>query len=292
MKKTSTIRFLKVAFCAICLLSIVWMPVPAFSQANKQRDLLERAFETKSYDLLATFFDNWQQDYADNEAEAPDKWVAEAHKVFAAICRPNISSKIGSLVEIQGPFLIVQGTLGKIGYVKMKSKAFIKGDLDETVYFTIDSAVNFRPRFQLEGLTTIYLTDNYRAIVNDFFSTFNPPPAQFDYNMLDDWELKETDSVWTVTGNDKEPYDEFEAKLQEQRERVFFVSDYAGNIYCPHMFGPTKVVPFFTIEEIIFDRSLQYAVVKYRKCISGGTFVLKKVKNEWVFDHQHEWWIE
>jgi len=268
------------------------MPFSSFAQENKQRDLLERAFETKSYELLATFFNNWQQEYVDNEAGAPDKWVAEAHKVFAAICRPNISSEIGSLVEIQGPVLVVQGTLGKIGYVKKKSKAFIKGDLDETVYLTIDSAIDFRPRFQLENLTTVYLTDNYRTIVNDYFSTFNPLPAQFDYNTFDDWGLTETDSIWTVTGNDKEPYDEFEAELQAELDRLFFLRDYAGSIYCPHMFGHTTIIPFFTIDEIVFDRSLHYAVVVYSKCISGGTVVLKKVKNKWTFDHQYEWWVE
>ena len=58
LKKTPNIKIIYVAFTAMYLLSIVWMPIPAFSQANKQRDLLERAFETKSYDLLATFFDN------------------------------------------------------------------------------------------------------------------------------------------------------------------------------------------------------------------------------------------
>lgn len=266
------------------------MPIPAFSQANQQRDLLERAFETKSYDLLATFFDKWQQEYVNNEAEAPDKWVAEAHKVFAAIIRPEISSKMG--IEILGPVLVVQGSLGKIGCVKRNTKDFRFGKVDSIVYTTVDSAIVFRPKYQLENLTTVYLTEDYRAIVNDYISTFNPPPAQFDYNMFDDWEITEKDSVWTVTGNDEEPYDEFEAKSEAEVERLLFLRDYAGSIYCPHMFASTTIVPFFTIDEIVFDRSLRYAVVVYSQCISGGTIVLKKVKNKWTFDHQYEWWIE
>jgi hypothetical protein len=288
MKKTSTIKIIYVAFWAMNLLSIVWIPIPAFAQANKQRDLLEWAYDTKSYDLLGQFFDNWQKEYADNEAEAPDKWVAEAHKVFAAMLRPDISSKIG--IEVLGPVLVVQSTLDKIGYVNKKSMAFQKGDLNKTVYVTIDSAIDFRPKYQIEGLTTVYLTEGYRTIVNDYISTFILPPLEIE--TFDDRELMETDSVWTVTGNEKEPYDYEEAKLQEEFERIFFLRDYAGSIYCPHMFGPTTIVPLITIHEIVFDRSLHYAVVVYRQCISGGTVVLKKVKNKWTFDHFYKYWIE
>ena len=258
-----------------------------YAQSEGQRDLLERAYDTKSYDLLGQFFDNWQKEYADNEAEAPDKWVAEAHKVFAAMLRPDISSKIG--IDVLGPMLIVQSTLNQVGYVNKKSKDFQKGDLDKTVYVTIDSAVDFRPKYQIEGLTTVYLTEGYKTIVNDYISTFILPPLEIE--TFDNWELTETDSIWTVTGNEKEPYDYEEAKLQEELERIFFLRDYAGSIYCPHMFGPTTIVPLITIHEIVFDRSLHYAVVVYRQCISGGTVVLKKVKNKWTFDHFYKYWI-
>ncbi len=280
----------KLLLYTLCLLFLVGTPLAESAQVPGQRELLERAYDTKSYILLEQFFDNWQKEYTDNEAEAPDKWVAEAHKVFAAILRPEISSQMG--IEVYGPVLLVQGSLGKIGCVKRKTTDFLTGDLEKTVCVIIDSAVDFRPKYQLENLTTLYLTEDYGTIVNDYLSTFNPPPAQFDYNMSDDWELTETDSVWAVTGNEKEPYDEFEARIQAEIERSSFLRDYAGSIYCPHMFGPSTIVPLFTIDEIVFDRSLHYAVVVYSQCISGGTVVLKKVKDKWIFDHQYEWWIE
>ena len=280
----------KLLLYALCLLLLAGTPLAGSAQDPGQRELLERAYDTKSYILLEQFFDNWQKEYTDNEAEAPDKWVAEAHKVFAAILRPEISSQMG--IEVYGPVLLVQGSLGKIGCVKRKTTDFLTGDLEKTVCVIIDSAVDFRPKYQLENLTTLYLTEDYGTIVNDYLSTFNPPPAQFDYNMSDDWELTETDSVWAVTGNEKEPYDEFEARIQAEIERSSFLRDYAGSIYCPHMFGPSTIVPLFTIDEIVFDRSLHYAVVVYSQCISGGTVVLKKVKDKWIFDHQYEWWIE
>ena len=271
---------------ALCLLILIDTPFAGFAQSEGQRDLLERAYDTKSYDLLEQFFDNWQKEYADNEAEAPDKWVAEAHKVFAAMLRPDISSEIG--IEVLGPVLVVQSTLDKIGYVNKKSMAFQKGDLDKTVYVTVDSAIDFRPKYQIEGLTAVYLTEGYKTIVNDYLTTFILPPLEIE--TFDDWELTETDSIWTVTGNEKEPYDLEEAKLQEELERIFFLRDYAGSILC-HYFLASVITPFFSIDKIIFDRSLQYAVVEYHQCKRGGTIVLKKIKNKWTFDHRHDWWV-
>lgn len=271
---------------ALSLLFLVGTPFAGFAQSEGQRDLLERAYDTKSYDLLEQFFDNWQKEYADNEAEASDKWVAEAHKVFAAMLRPDISSEIG--IEVLGPVLIVQSTLDEMGYVNKKSKDFQKGDLDKTVYVTIDSAIDFRPKYQIEGLTTVYLTEGYRTIVNDYISTYILPPLEIE--TFDDWELTETDSIWNVTGNEKEPYDFEEAKLQEEFERILFLRDYAGSILC-HCFLASVITPFFSIDKIIFDRSLHYAVVEYHQCKRGGTIVLKKIKNKWTFDHRHDWWV-
>ena len=278
----------KLLLYALCLLSLAGTPLAGSAQDPGQSELLERAYDTKSYVLLEQFFDNWQKEYADNEAEAPDKWVAEAHKVFAAILRPDISSEIG--IEVLGPVLILQNSLDIIGCVNKKSTAFKDGDLDKTIYVTVDSAIDFRPKYQIEGLTTVYLTEGYKTIVNDYLTTFMLPPLEIE--TFDDWEMTETDSIWNITGNEKEPYDLEEAKLQEELERIFFLRDNTGRIYCPHMFGPTTIVPFFTIHKIVFDRSLHYAVVVYSQCISGGTVVLKKVKNKWTFDHDYDYWIE
>lgn len=276
----------KLLLLALCLLYLVDTPLAGFAQSEGQRDLLERAYDTKSYDLLEQFFDNWQKEYADNEAEASDKWVAEAHKVFAAMLRPDISSEIG--IEVLGPVLVVQSTLDKIGYVNKKSMAFQKGDLDKTVYVTVDSAIDFRPKYQIEGLTAVYLTEGYKTIVNDYLTTFMLPPLEIE--TFDDWELTETDSIWNVTGNEKEPYDFEEAKIQEEFERILFLRDYAGSIFC-HYFLASVITPFFSIDKIIFDRSFQYAVVEYHQCKRGGTIVLKKIKNKWTFDRRHDWWV-
>ena len=207
----------------LCLLFLAGTPLAGLAQSESQRDLLERAYDTKSYVLLEQFFDNWQKEYTDNEAEAP-----------------------------------------------------------------VDSAIDFRPKYQIEGLTTVYLTEGYKTIVNDYLTTFMLPPLEIE--TFDDWELVEKDGIVTITGNEKEPYDFEEAKLQEELERIFFLRDYAGSILC-HYFLASVITPFFSIDKIIFDRSLQYAVVEYHQCKRGGTIVLKKVKNKWTFDHLFDWWV-
>ena len=85
-------------------------------QTRSQSSLLRKAYKKKSTSLLYQFFDNWSNNVSSNENEAKNKWVAEAHKVFAAFYQPLQLDKIGCRSEDQGlydnvPYFIVQGTL-------------------------------------------------------------------------------------------------------------------------------------------------------------------------------------
>ena len=66
----------------------------------------------------------------------------------------------------------------------------------------------------------------------------------------------------------------------------------ASSLFCNHILGPS-IHPSFAINEMAFDRSFRYAVVRYRQDSEkrGGTIVLKKVKNKWTFDHLYDWWV-
>ena len=272
---------------ALCLLFLAGIPFAAFAQAPGQRDLLERAYDTKSYDLLEQFFNNWQKEYADNEAEAPDKWVAEAHKVFAAICSPEFASHNG--LVIQDSILVVQSTLDKIGFVKGNSRYFQHGKLDETTYVMVDSALAFRPDPHLDNHTIVYLNEDYRALLKDYVSTFSPLQIE---ETFDDWELIDSDGIWIITGNEEEPYDEFKDRFDSQRDRASFLEHYTDATCLHFLSSDYTIVPFIVIEEIIFDESLQFAVVIYSECFSGRTVVLRKEGDEWIFDHVKEMWIE
>ena len=272
MKRKSYNWFLPVIF----LFCIVGIRVTVIAQENGQRDLLEKAYQTKSYDLLATFFDNWQKELTDNEAEASDKWIKEAHQVFADFVGQCISSK--QRIEVSDPVLVLQVSLGKIGCVKRSNQSFKFGNLDKTVYTIVDSAIAFRPRLQLENHTIVYLTEDYKMLMNDFLSNSIPNPFLFD--SYEDLEDADTES------------ESFESELDERMKRIDFLRKFTGNSFiCYHLLSD-EIVPLITIDEIIFDRRFRYAVMSYSCCMHGETVVLRKKGKEWIYDHFYEFWVE
>lgn len=95
-----------------------------------------------------------------------------------------------------------------------------------------------------------------------------------------------------MTGNEGDSYDEFKDRFDSQWDRASFLRHYT-NATCLH-FGSSnyRIVPFIIVEEIIFDESLQFAVVIYSECISGRTVVLRKEGDNWIYDHVKEMWVE
>lgn len=310
MKFKLLYRFL-LAICTFCFAN---MPSIVIAQTYGQEELLEEAYETESYDLLAKFFDNWQKELKDNEAEAPDKWVAEAHKVFAALCGPEISSKINTLVNIQGPVIIAQSYLRKIGYAESFSKALKNGNWNDLTYLTIDSNIVFRPKIKIEGHSTVYLTDEYRTLLKNYlFGDKLFWDISFTIEEPENWKLTETDSLWNITNNEKDKYEnsatkaqelnneqfiayikseKFKAKHSELLDRDSFLVKYAGVMTTCSYFIGINIVPFFSIDEIIFDKSFKYAVINYSRCGSGGTVILQKKGKEWKYHHLYEYWID
>ena len=90
------------------------------AQNPSQAALLEKAYQDSSVTQLYKFFDNWSAEISSNENNAPNQWVAEAHKVFKAFYQPLQLDKIGcdgfeSRFSYQDlPYFIVQNTLYEI----------------------------------------------------------------------------------------------------------------------------------------------------------------------------------
>ena len=89
------------------------------SQNQEQKLLLKEAYSRNSETDLYRFFDNWSKEVTSNETEAPDKWVAEAHKVFVAFYQPLLCGENGFQNEERqlykdNPYFIVQNTLRSI----------------------------------------------------------------------------------------------------------------------------------------------------------------------------------
>lgn len=90
----------------------------AKGQDSLQLDLLREAYEKNSSELLFDFFDRWSAEIQSNEeeGEAKDLYIAEAHQVFKAFYQPLKLKEIGygSDMYDDSPYFIVQGKLRKI----------------------------------------------------------------------------------------------------------------------------------------------------------------------------------
>lgn len=133
-------------------------------QNREQKLLLQEAYSRNSETDLYRFFDNWSKEVTSNETEAPDKWVAEAHKVFVAFYQPLLCGENGFQNEERQlykdkPYFIVQNTLRSI-YVAdtIPYKNGLREDLEE--YYT-----NHINKFYSDGVTAKGLWKTKNMIV-------------------------------------------------------------------------------------------------------------------------------
>jgi len=81
----------------LCILLVLCTTIQG--QYRSQATLLKKAYKQNLTSLLYQFFDNWSNDVSSNENEAKSKWVAKAHKVYAAFYQPLQLEKIGCRSE-------------------------------------------------------------------------------------------------------------------------------------------------------------------------------------------------
>ena len=258
----------------LLVISTVLTPWMAIAQGPGQADLLERAYSTGSYELLSRFFDNWHKEVTSNEAEAADPWLKEAYKVYAAVCQPEMMERWYVRVSLtERPFLIVQGKIWEVGYLQQSDRFFRGSKISSDLSFTVvDSVVAFRPNLLIDGVTTVYLTEGYEELVNDYFAT--PLPMKLDLLDITDEDIDEEDS---------QPI-EFTVEDEERLDRGQFLRKHVNYITACYFSG-WRIRPFLTIDKIIFSPSRKYAVVEYTNHgdARGGSFLMKKKHDKWVF---------
>ncbi len=303
----------------LSVISILMMLSPViYGQNQTQAALLEKAYRDSSEALLHEFFENWSNEVSSNECEAPNKWVAEAHKVFKAFYQPLQLEKIGCggnefQVSYQNyPYFIVQNQLYSI-YVtdtlpfkpdeletfytdrirqmypddstRQKWIEYLKREIgygrmsltfnDDLAWWIpwekisrtkVDSAVVFRPKVSFPDKRIVYLTDEYVQLLNGFLG-----------NTHVDWG---TESIMqTAYAKD------------ESRQRMEFIKK-AAKIYYGHWGGYWQYETYPKANSIIFDSSMQRAVVNFRFVYEGGEVYLEKQNDEWVVVSGKLTWIE
>ena len=268
----------------VILLCFFLMPFISSAQGKGQAELLEKAYISDSYELLYQFFDNWHHEINPTNAKSADPWLAEAHKVYAAILTPEVQKQWGwdAPNPTKRPFLVLQNKIHMIAYTEPDQKIF-KGHTNnyKLNYTAIAWDVEFRPDFQADSIITVYLTDGYYNLMRNFEEkiTFQP---QYKVQSSPPKNIPEQDSVQEMK------WYEFSIAKENRREKRHFLWKYVNDI---RRWEVGLIASFFSIDRIIFDTSRQYAIIDYTHGDDhGGTILLKKQNGQWNFFYHGSWW--
>ena len=276
--------------------------------------MLRKAYKKDSTSLLYQFFDNWSNNVSSNENEAKNKWVAEAHKVFAAFYQPLQLDKIGCRSEDQGlydnvPYFIVQGTLSGI---YMADTIPISPDELEAYY-----ANRISQMFPEESTRKQYLdwlridkergelspefdfdTQGQRAIPTtkmDSNISFRPP-VNFPNKKIVYLTAKYKRLLNGFLGNKyvgmgKEGIMQVAYSKGESRKRMDFISN-AVRLFYGHWGGYWQYETYPQATSIVFDSQMQRAVVFFRFVYEGGEVIMEKQNGEWTIVSGKLTWME
>ena len=316
---------------------------PALHSQNQEQELLlKEAYSRNSEYDLYRFFDNWSKEVTSNETEAPDKWVAEAHKVFVAFYQPLLCGENGfqnkeRQLYKDNPYFIVQNTLrsiyvadtipyknglredleeyytnhinkfysdgsyrkrfmedkeydslvNKYGVDSLRKKdlQFLKYDIDDQIMFggfisnysllftptfipsiEVDSNITFRPPVHFADRKIVYLTDEYKKLLDDF---------------LGDKHVKLGEKSIMQPAYSK----------GKSRKKMEFILK-AATIFYGHWGGYWQYETYPKARTMVFDRGKRRAVVFFSFKYEGGYVILEKQNGEWKIATVKYTWIE
>ena len=329
----------KTPYCSLptCLaLAFLLFLCPALHGQNQEQELLlKEAYSRNSEYDLYRFFDNWSKEVTSNETEAPDKWVAEAHKVFVAFYKPLLCGENGFQNEERplykdNPYFIVQNTLrsiyvadtipykndeligyytshidkiisdesyrrkyikdekydseikyygsadslrtSKIDYIQRQlDRGYLRPvfDFEKQEYeilkiltIKVDSNITFRPPVHFSDRKIVYLTDEYKKLLDDFLGL---EYFEFLGNRILRCE-----------------------RLEQSEPKIQFVSN-AAKVSSHTFYWELITYPY--AYTIVLDRGMRRAVVDFRFDHWGGYVFLEKQNGEWkiVIVNKYRW---
>ena len=279
--------------------------------------LLEEAYQKQSKEQLYEFFDHWSEDISSNESEAPNRWVAEAHKIFKAFYQPLQLEKIGcggnefGVSYKEYPYFIVQSKLSRI--YKADTLPF-KPDEMEAYYTdrinktypddsTRKSWINYLKRELERGDMSLSFNDGWLentwekipTEVMDMKIDFHPSvsfPGKKVVYLTDDYK-KLLDKFL----GDKHVDLGTESAMQtayakeESRQRMDFLQQ-AAQIFYGHWGGYWQYETYPQANSIIIDARMQRAIVNFRFIYEGGEVYMEKQNGEWTVVSGRLTWIE
>lgn len=252
-----------------------------YGQNRAQAKLLKRAYENQSEQMLFSFFDNWSNEISSNENEAPDKWVAEAHQMFASFYQPlemrkKANDSFARDIYQDSPYYIVQGSLWKIIVVdtiwqtsEELREYYWKYGYNYWKFFhatMMDSDIVSRPPVQFPDKKIVYLTPKYKKLLDKFLGDNHR-------------ELGKHNIMQPATSEG------------QSRSKMEFIRK-AAHIFYGHWGGYWQYETYPQANLIVFDSQIQRAVVYFRFVYEGGVVILEKENDEWSVVSSLFIWIE
>ena len=279
--------------------------------------LLEEAYQKQSKEQLYEFFDHWSEDISSNESKTSNRWVAEAHKIFAAFYQPLQLERIGCGGNEHGvsyqeyPYFIVQSKLSRI--YKADTLPF-KPDEMEAYYTdrinktypddsTRKSWINYLKRELEIGRMSLSFDEGW------LFNTWEKIPtevmdANIDFQPSVSFPGKKvvylTDDYKKLLDNflDNQHVDLGTGSIMqtayakdESRKRMDFIQQ-AAQIFYGHWGGYWQYETYPEAYRIIIDANMQRAIVYFRFVYEGGEVFLEKQNGEWTVVSGRLTWIE
>ena len=298
----------------LCILLVLCTAI--LGQNRSQATLLKKAYKKNSTSLLYQFFDNWSNAVSSNENEAKNKWVAEAHKVFAAFYQPLQLERIGCRSEDKDlyenmPYFIVQDTLSSI---YMADFIPVTADEIEAYYanrinqmYSDDSIrkkeLGYLEREKERG----YLLPTF-DFENHHYSWIKIPTTKVDSNLSfrPPVNFPNKKIVYLTTeykqllngfldnrhvGLGKKSIMQVAYSKGKSRKRMDFINT-AARIFYGHWGGYWQYETYPKATSMVIDSPMQHAVVFFRFVYRGGEVILEKQDGEWTIVSGILTWIE
>ena len=251
----------------------------AFPQT--QKELLYKAYQDSSYELLEQFFENWRLEktpITDEEYEALTEVEKDVYdlfyesynpfnledrrSVYNVIINPKIDYRIIETVERDSLFLLIHSYHGRdldsIDLAKFDDSfrnSYITSFEYDIPSILKDSILNFRPRVKFNNAGVLYYTPFYDSLLSEFLRSDSLP-----FNSID--------SEYIITYNN------------------FFVSKHF--IY-PHIYirrnfnGDFLFLTKPIVSLIVFDRYRTKAKILYSTGDEGRFSEFKRIDGMWKF---------
>ena len=272
-------------FMRKCFVTILFVAASLFvaGQSEQQATLLRKALHEQSTELLFEFFNNWADEVKSNENEAANPYVAEAHKVFAAVYQPLHPEKLGfpgwSETYRDVPYFIVQGSLGDISQSEKIPKKGFPYEITLRTITKLDSAVEFRPPVSFENKKIVYLTTGYQKLLDSYLREKRADFGSFSKEQPD--TLQDFDEWFNTVWEREVLYTDMMVSSLKK----------AALIDNPHFDSGWQYETYPKVESIVFDKRMRRAVVKFGFGNIGGEALLKKQRGKWFIVTGQFTWI-